>query len=68
MSTCYMYKKNLSTESVFFIQTSPSRSRSKELSKDVKSKIVDLHQTEMDYKTNMKKLVEKKTTAEAIIL
>lgn len=36
--------------------------KTKELSKDVRDKIVDLHKVGMDYKIIIKKLVEKVTT------
>ncbi len=36
--------------------------KTKELSKDIRDKIVDLHKAGMDYKTISKKLGEKETT------
>ncbi len=42
--------------------------KTKELSKDVRDKIVDLHKTGIGYKTIMKQLGEKVTTVDAIIL
>ncbi|KAJ8356349.1 hypothetical protein SKAU_G00191430 [Synaphobranchus kaupii] len=42
--------------------------KTKELSKDVRDKIVDLHKAGMGYKTIGKQLVEKETTVGAIIL
>ncbi len=41
--------------------------KTKELSKDVRDKIVDLHKAGMDYKTIAKQLGEKVTTIGAII-
>ncbi len=41
--------------------------KTKELSKDVRDKIVDLHKAGMCYKTITKQLVEKVTTVGAII-
>ncbi len=41
--------------------------KTKELSKDVRDKIVDLHKAEMGYKTIAKQLGEKVTTVSAII-
>ena len=41
--------------------------KTKELSKDVRDKIVDLHKAGMGYKTISKKFGEKKTTVGAII-
>ncbi len=41
--------------------------KTKELSKDVRDKIVDLHKAGMDYKTIAKQLGEKVTTVGAII-
>ncbi len=41
--------------------------KTKELSKDIKDKIVDLHKAGMGYKTFWKNLGEKETTVGAII-
>ncbi len=41
--------------------------KTKELSKDVRDKIVDLHKARMGYKTIVKQLGEKATTVGAII-
>ena len=41
--------------------------KTKELSKDVRNKIVDLHKAELGYKTIAKQLGEKVTTVGAII-
>ena len=41
--------------------------KTKELSKDVRDKIVDLHKAGMGYETISKKLGEKETTVGAII-
>ena len=41
--------------------------KTKELSKDVRDKIVDLHRAGIGYKTISKKLYEKDTTVGAII-
>lgn len=42
-------------------------SKTKELSKDVRNKTVDMHKAGMGYKAISKKLSEKVTTAEMII-
>ena len=65
MSALWVYKTY--TQSVSSIPTSPTTmGKTKELSKDVRDKTVDLHKAEMGYKTISKKLDEK-TTVGAII-
>jgi len=57
-------KDNLFTES---INQSDSMTKTKELFKDVRDKIVDLNKAGMGYKTIAKQLGEKVTTVGAII-
>ncbi len=68
ISVCYLYERHLSTEeinlSVSKLSTMP---KTKELSNDVRDKIVDLHKAGMGYKTIAKQLGEKGTTVGAII-
>ncbi len=68
ISVCYLYKRHLSTEannqSDYKLST---MAKTKELSKDVRDKIVDLHKAGMGYKTIAKQLGEKVTTVGAII-
>ncbi len=68
ISVCYLYNRRLSTEA---INQSDSKlftmAKTKELSKDVRDKIVDLHKAGMGYKTIAKQLGEKVTTTGAII-
>ncbi len=67
ISACYLYKRHLSTEAInqsaFKLST---MAKTKELSKDVRDKIVDLQKAGMDYKTIAKQLGEKVTTVGAI--
>ncbi len=68
ISACYLYKRHLSTEVINQSESKLSTiSKSKELSKDVRDKIVDLHKAAMGYKTIAKQLGEKVTTVGAII-
>src|SRR4029434_4508852 len=67
ISTGDVYKRNLSKESYFTPSTSPPWARPKELSKDIRDKIVDLHKAGMRYKTISKQLGEKQTTVGEII-
>ncbi len=72
ISAPYMYKRHLSTEAINqSINQSDSKlstmAKTKELSKDVRDKIVDLHKAGMGYKTITKQLDEKVTTVGAII-
>ena len=65
---CYLYKTHLSTEAINQSDSKLSTgAKSKELSKDVRDKIVDLHKAGMGYKTIAKQLGEKVTTVGAII-
>ncbi len=60
ISACYLYKRYLSTESIN--QSDPKLSttaKTKELSKHVRDKTVDLHKAGMCYKTITKQLGEK---------
>ncbi len=57
----------LQKQSINQITNSPPWPKTKELSKDVRDKIADLHKAGMDYKTIAKQLGEKVTTAGAII-
>ncbi len=62
-------KDNLSTEAINQSDSKLSTmSKTKELSKEVRDKIVDLHKAGMGYKTIAKQLGEKVTTVGAIIL
>src|SRR4029434_6572219 len=68
ISTGDVYKINLSKVSYFTPSTSPPwMGKTKELTKDVRDKIVDLHKAGMGYKTIGKQLGEKQTTIGAII-
>ncbi len=63
ISACYLYKRHPSTDSIN--QSDPKLSttaKTKELSKDVRDKTVDLHKAGMGYKTIAKQLGEKETT------
>src|SRR4029434_6957061 len=64
ISTGDVYKRNRSKESYFNLTTMV---KTKELTKDVRDKIVDLHKAGMGYKTIGKQLGEKQTTIGAII-
>ncbi len=65
---CYLYNRYLSTEA---INQSDSRlasmAKTKDLSKHVRDKIVDLHKAGMGYKTITKQLGENVATVGAII-
>ncbi len=68
ISACYLYKRHLSTEAINQSDSKLSTmAETKELSKDVRDKIVDLHKAGMGYKTIAKQLAEKVTTVGAII-
>ncbi len=68
VSVCYLYKRHLSTEEINQSASKLSTmAKTKELSKDVRDKIVDLHKAGMGYKTIAKQLGEKVTTVGAII-
>ncbi|KAK6319406.1 hypothetical protein J4Q44_G00106170 [Coregonus suidteri] len=59
----YLYKRHLSTEAINQSDSKLSTiAKTKELSKDVRDKIVDLHKAGMGYKTIAKQLGEKVTT------
>ncbi len=67
-TACYLYKRHLSTEAINQSDSKLSTmAKTKELSKDVRDKIVDLHKAGMGYKTIGKQLGEKVTTFGAII-
>uniref|UniRef100_A0A4W5NG38 Transposase Tc1-like domain-containing protein n=1 Tax=Hucho hucho TaxID=62062 RepID=A0A4W5NG38_9TELE len=68
ISVCYLYKRHLSTEAINQSDSKLSTmAKTKELSKDVRDKIVDLHKAGMGYKTIAKQLGEKVTIFGAII-
>ncbi len=68
VSACYLYKRHLSTEAINHSDSQLSTmAKTKELSKDVRDKIVDLHKAGMGYKTIAKQLGEKVTTVGVII-
>ena len=66
ISTGDVYKRKLSKESYFTFNLT-TMGKTKELTKDVRDKIVDLHKAGMGYKTIGKQLGEKQTTIGAII-
>ncbi len=66
ISVCYLYKRHLSTEAINQSDSKLS-TKTKELSKDVRDKIVDLHKAGMGYKTIAKQLGEEVTIVGAII-
>uniref|UniRef100_A0A4W5LCN9 Uncharacterized protein n=1 Tax=Hucho hucho TaxID=62062 RepID=A0A4W5LCN9_9TELE len=67
ISVCYLYKRHLSTEAINQSDSKLSTMvKTKELSKDVRDKIVDLHKAGIGYKTIAKQLGEKVTTVGAI--
>ncbi len=69
VSACYLYKRHLSTEEINQSDSKLSTmAKTKELSKDVRDKIVDLQKAGMGYKTIAKQLGEKVTTVSVIIL
>ncbi len=68
ISVCYLYKRHRSTEAINQSDSKHSTmAKTKELFKDVRDKIVDLHKAGMGYKTIAKQLGEKVTTVGAII-
>ncbi len=68
ISACYLYKRHLSTEAINQSDSKLSTmAKTKELSKDVRDKIVDLHKAGLGYKTIAKQLGEKVTTVGANI-
>ncbi len=68
ISVCYLYKRHLSTEAINQSDSKLSTmAKTKELSKDVRDKIVDLHKAVMGYKTIAKQLGVKVTTVGGII-
>ncbi len=68
ISAWYLYKSHLSTEAINQSDSKLSTmAKTKELSKDVRDKIVDLYKAGMGYKTIAKRLGEKVTTVGAII-
>src|SRR4029434_1166119 len=66
ISTGDVYQRNLSKESYFTFNLT-TMGKTKELTKDVRDKIVDLHKAGMGYKTIGKKLGEKQTSIGTII-
>lgn len=58
MTTHHVYKRRLSTE---FRSNLTTMGKNKELSNDVRDKILDLHKAGMGYKTISKKLGKKET-------
>ncbi len=68
ISVCYLYKRHLSTEAINQSNSKLSTmAKTKEMSKDVRDKIVDLNKDGMGYKTIAKQLGEKMTTVGVII-
>ncbi len=67
ISVCYLYKRHLSTEAINQSIKLSTMAKTKELSKDIRDKVVDLHKAGMIYKTIAKQLGEKVTTVGAII-
>ncbi len=68
ISACSLYKRHLSTEAINQSDSKLSiMAKTKELSKDVRDRIVDLHKAGMGYKTIAKQLGEKVTTVGTII-
>ncbi|KAK3511711.1 hypothetical protein QTP70_016985, partial [Hemibagrus guttatus] len=60
ISACYLYKRHLSTEAINQSDSKlSSMAKTKELSRDVRDKTVDLHTAGMGYKTITKQLGEK---------
>jgi hypothetical protein len=63
ISVCYLYKTHLSTEAINQSDSKLSTvAKTKELSKDVRDKIIDLHKAGMGYKPISKQPGEKVTT------
>ncbi|KAK3518467.1 hypothetical protein QTP70_000632 [Hemibagrus guttatus] len=54
-------------QNLFHLNLTTTMGKTKELSKDVRNKIADLHKAGLGYKTISKKLGEKETTVGAII-
>ncbi|KAK3553830.1 hypothetical protein QTP70_012202 [Hemibagrus guttatus] len=68
LGACYLHKRHLSTEAINQSDSKLSTmTKTKELSKDVRDEIVDLHKAGMGYKTIAKQLDEKVTTVGVII-
>ncbi len=68
ISACYLYKRHLSIEAINQSDSKLSTTaKTKELFKDVRDKIVDLHKAGMGYKTIVKQL-GKKVTAVGVII
>ncbi len=68
ISACYLYKRHLSREAINQSDSELSTmAKTKELSKNVRDKIVDLHKAGVGYKTITTQLGEKVTTVGAII-
>ncbi len=67
ISVCYLYKRQLIHKNNQSDSKLSTVAKTKELSKVVKDKILDLHKAGMGYKTIAKQLGEKMTTAGAII-
>ncbi len=67
ISVCYLYKRQLIHRNNQSDSKLSTVAKTKELSKVVKDKILDLHKAGMGYKTIAKQLGEKMTTAGAII-
>ncbi len=68
ISVSYLYKRHLSTEAINQSYSKLSNmAKTKELSKDVRDKIVDLHKAGMGYKTISKQFGEKVRTVGVII-
>ncbi len=54
ISACYLYKRHLSTEAINQVPQLSTIAKTKELSKDIRDKIADLHKAGMGYKTIVK--------------
>lgn len=68
ISACYLYKRHLSTEAINRSDSKLSTMvKTKELFKDVRDEIVDLHKAGMGYKTTAKQFGEKVTIVGDII-
>ena len=58
ISICYLYERHLSTEAINQLDFKLSTmANTKELSKNVRNNIVDIHKAGMGYKTNSEKLL-----------
>ncbi|KAI4899533.1 hypothetical protein NFI96_030798, partial [Prochilodus magdalenae] len=65
---CHLYKRHLSTDSINQSTSNLSNmGKTKELSKDVRDKTIDLHEAGMCYRTFSKTLGEKEATVGAIV-